>query len=79
MSAATSQEISRAESVTRTKDASVVAAPPPRNIAVDAYRGLVMVLMMGEVMRFADTAKAFPGSSFWRILAYNQTHVEWAG
>ena len=38
-----------------------------------------MVLMMGEVMRFADTAKAFPGSTFWRILAYNQTHVEWAG
>jgi heparan-alpha-glucosaminide N-acetyltransferase len=30
-------------------------------------------------MRFADTAKAFPGSTVWRILAYNQTHVEWAG
>jgi heparan-alpha-glucosaminide N-acetyltransferase len=55
------------------------SAPPPRNIAVDAFRGLVMVLMMGEVMRFADVARAFPGSSFWRILAYNQTHVEWAG
>ena len=38
-----------------------------------------MVLMMGEVMRWAETAKAFPGSTFWRILAYNQTHVEWAG
>lgn len=55
------------------------SAAPPRNIAVDAFRGLVMVLMMGEVMRFADVARAFPGSSFWRILAYNQTHVEWAG
>ena len=55
------------------------SAPPPRNVAVDAFRGLVMVLMMGEVMRFADIARAFPGSSFWRILAYNQTHVEWAG
>src|SRR5207253_5157161 len=54
-------------------------AAPPRNVAVDAYRGLVMVLMMGEVMRFADMARAFPQSTFWRILAYNQNHVEWAG
>jgi heparan-alpha-glucosaminide N-acetyltransferase len=52
---------------------------PPRNVAVDAYRGLVMLLMMGEVMQFAKVARAFPDSSFWRILAYNQTHVEWAG
>jgi heparan-alpha-glucosaminide N-acetyltransferase len=52
---------------------------PPRNVAVDAYRGLVMLLMMGEVMQFAKVARAFPGSLFWRILAYNQTHVEWAG
>ena len=38
-----------------------VAAPtPPRNVAVDAYRGLVMLLMMGEVMSFAKVARAFP-------------------
>ena len=54
-------------------------AAPPRNIAVDAYRGLVMLLMMGEVMRFAAVARAFPDSLFWKVLAYNQTHVEWAG
>jgi predicted acyltransferase len=54
-------------------------AAPPRNIAVDAYRGLVMLLMMGEVMQFARVAQAFPNSFFWRILAFNQTHVEWAG
>ena len=51
----------------------------PRNIAVDAYRGLVMLLMMGEVLSFAEVAKAYPNSLFWHILAYNQTHVEWAG
>jgi len=56
-----------------------LAKPALRNVAVDAYRGLVMLLMMGEVMRFADTYAAHPGSIFWRILAYNQTHVEWAG
>ncbi len=57
-----------------------IAAPtPPRNVAVDAYRGLVMLLMMGEVMSFAKVARAFPHSWFWSILAFNQTHVEWAG
>jgi len=38
-----------------------------------------MLLMMGEVMSFASVAQAFPGSLFWRILAFNQTHVEWSG
>jgi predicted acyltransferase len=58
---------------------SVTVAAPVRNVAVDAYRGLVMLLMMGEVMSFARVAQAYPHSLFWRILAYNQTHVEWAG
>ena len=52
---------------------------PKRNVAVDAYRGLVMLLMMGEVLNFAAVHNAYPGSLFWRVLAYNQTHVEWAG
>ena len=50
-----------------------------RNVAVDAYRGFVMLLMMGEVMQWAEVYKAYPTSLFWRILAFNQTHVEWAG
>lgn len=51
----------------------------PRNIAIDAYRGLVMLLMMGEVLRLAQVAKAFPGNWVWAFLAYNQSHVEWSG
>ena len=50
-----------------------------RNIAVDAYRGLVMLLMMGEVLRFSHVALSFPSSVIWKVLAYNQSHVEWAG
>jgi heparan-alpha-glucosaminide N-acetyltransferase len=38
-----------------------------------------MLLMMGEVLHFADIARAYPGSSFWHFLAWNQTHVEWSG
>jgi heparan-alpha-glucosaminide N-acetyltransferase len=51
----------------------------PRNIAVDAYRGFVMLLMMAEVLQFAHVALSFPNSRLWRILAFNQSHVEWVG
>jgi len=57
-------------------------APQPvtqRNVAVDAYRGLVMLLMMAEVLRFAMVSQAFPTSLFWKVLAWNQTHSEWFG
>ena len=52
---------------------------PVRNIAVDAYRGLVMLLMMGEVLELAKVGAAYPHNLLWRIAAFNQTHVEWAG
>jgi len=59
-------------------------APAPfaavaRNTAVDAYRGFVMLLMMGEVLNLEQVSRAFPGNSFWALLGYNQSHVEWAG
>jgi predicted acyltransferase len=64
---------------TPVQPATPAIATPLRNVAVDAYRGLVMLLMMGEVLSFAAVARAFPHSLFWHVLAYNQTHVEWAG
>jgi heparan-alpha-glucosaminide N-acetyltransferase len=56
-----------------------VPQPVPRNIAVDTYRGLVMLLMMGEVLQLSRVAASFPGNWFWGFLAWNQTHVTWAG
>lgn len=56
-----------------------VSGPPQRNVAVDAYRGFVMLLMMGEVLHFAEVARSFPNSHLWHVLSYNQSHVEWAG
>jgi heparan-alpha-glucosaminide N-acetyltransferase len=50
-----------------------------RNLAVDAYRGLVMLLMMGEVLQFSRVYGYYNHSLFWRILSFNQTHTEWAG
>jgi heparan-alpha-glucosaminide N-acetyltransferase len=54
-------------------------APVARNVSIDAYRGLVMLLMMAEVLRLGHVARSFPESWFWAVLAFNQSHVEWAG
>jgi predicted acyltransferase len=47
--------------------------------SVDAYRGFVMLLMMGEVLNLSAISRAKPDSGFWHLLAYHQTHVEWQG
>lgn len=54
-------------------------APAVRNVAVDAYRGFVMLLMLAEVLRFSAMSHAYPSSLIWYILGYNQSHVEWSG
>src|SRR5437016_4942139 len=53
--------------------------PVGRNVSIDAYRGFVMLLMMAEVLQLSRVAAAYPTSLFWKILAFNQTHVEWFG
>ena len=58
-----------------------------RLVCIDAYRGLVMLLMLGEILRLAAVAAAWRkageapplGQGFWDRLAYHQTHVEWVG
>lgn len=62
-----------------TAAAALETGAPRRNVAVDAYRGFVMLLMMGEVLSFSEVAHAYPNSLFWKFLSYHQSHVEWAG
>jgi predicted acyltransferase len=50
-----------------------------RIAAVDAYRGLVMFLMMAEVLRLGAVARKLPDDPTWQLLAHHQTHVAWAG
>ncbi|MEO6684867.1 MAG: DUF5009 domain-containing protein, partial [Dyadobacter sp.] len=52
---------------------------PQRVSSVDAYRGFVMLLMMGEVLSFNKVSEALPGSAFWAFLHYQQSHVSWVG
>src|ERR1035438_4353485 len=46
---------------------------------MDAFRGMVMVLMLAEHMRLPEVARAFPHSALWRLIAFNTQHVEWQG
>jgi heparan-alpha-glucosaminide N-acetyltransferase len=50
-----------------------------RLVSLDAFRGLVMVLMLAEHLRLYDVVRAFPNSLFWRVIAFNTQHVEWQG
>src|SRR5262245_43637863 len=56
-------------------------APPPvplsRVGSIDAYRGLVMFLMMAEVLRLCSVAAKMHSSKLWEFLCYHQTHAEW--
>jgi predicted acyltransferase len=57
-----------------------VAAPVgSRLTSLDAYRGLVMLLMMAEVLALSRVARAKPDSALWQFLAHHQTHVAWIG
>lgn len=67
-----------------------VASPEPAHVAsarrpttrltsIDAYRGLVMLLMMAEVLAIGRMAKKLPENAFWKFLLWQQSHVEWVG
>jgi len=75
--------LSQTKPVTETtptlRESVLVEPATARNVSVDAYRGLVMLLLMAEVLQLSRVAAAYPTSVFWRVLAFNQTHTEWFG
>jgi len=50
-----------------------------RLLSLDAFRGLVMSLMLAERMRLPEVARSFPHSAMWGIIAFNTDHVDWQG
>lgn len=50
-----------------------------RILSLDAFRGLVMVLMLNERTHLPEVARSFPHSAIWALIAYNTEHVEWQG
>src|SRR5438105_12614000 len=61
------------------RESARVETAGTRNVSIDAYRGLVMLLMMAEVLRLSRVAAAYPTSLFWKILAFIQKHTEGFG
>lgn len=59
-------------------------AAPERLMSLDAYRGLVMLLMAAEMLLATLTVteavlKDHPDSVVWRTIDYHQRHVDWEG
>ncbi len=52
---------------------------PVRQASIDAYRGIVMFLMLAEVLELMSLAEAYPNSSVAQWLRFHTTHVEWIG
>jgi hypothetical protein len=61
------------------QESSSTGLSKARLASIDAYRGLVMFLMLAEVLRFSAVSDARPGSVFWRFLCDQQTHAAWTG
>ena len=58
---------------------STIELPANRLVSVDAYRGTVMFLMLAEVLHLGRVSAALPDSSFWKFLAFHQSHIPWVG
>jgi predicted acyltransferase len=57
-----------------------IASPVPGRIAsIDAYRGFVMLLLLGEALHFENMAEKMSDNRLIHFFAYHQTHVEWVG
>ncbi len=67
---------------TETPKASAAELTPPAPVrlsSLDAYRGLVMFLMMAEVLSLCRVSSSLAESGFWKFLCHHQSHVEWIG
>ena len=63
---------------------SLAKAPPAATLgkrlaSIDAYRGLVMFLMLAEVLELSSLAEHFPGNKFFEWLKFHTSHVDWVG
>ncbi len=52
---------------------------PRRQASIDAYRGIVMFLMLAEVLELMTLSVAFPESRWAQWLKFHTTHVQWVG
>ncbi len=71
-------EIESARKLPDNKDPAAPAERAPRLVSLDAYRGLIMVLLVSRGLDFAEVAKHAPGAC-WSFLGRQTDHVPWVG
>jgi len=63
----------------QTNQGAALAEGSGRLVSLDAYRGLVMLMMASGGLGIAQVAGHFKGSEVWRVLAEQTEHAEWVG
>lgn len=53
--------------------------PPPRLLALDAYRGFIMLAMASAGLGIPKIAENFPDSGVMQCLSWSLSHVTWVG
>ncbi len=59
--------------------AAAAASPPTRLLALDAYRGFIMLAMASAGLGIPKIAEKFPESGCMQTLAWSLSHVTWVG
>lgn len=60
-----------------TTDRSTIATS--RMVSIDAYRGMVMLLMLAEILHLDRLADRFPDVKLFQWIQFHTTHVAWEG
>src|SRR5690349_9949967 len=55
------------------------APAPHRLVSLDAYRGLVMLLMASGGLALAGYARSTHAPGFWQVVGRHVDHIEWRG
>jgi len=50
-----------------------------RLLSLDAFRGLIMIMMASAAFGLSGMAKAFPDNWWWQQIGYHCDHAEWRG
>lgn len=48
-------------------------------MAVDTYRGLLLLLLLANAMQVPSVAAHFPDSRLWQVIGWNMGHSQWVG
>jgi len=54
-------------------------APSERLVSLDAYRGVIMLMMASSGLGLAQVARQHPDSGLWGFIAHQTAHAQWAG